>query len=76
MNPHETVHPTPDREQDFREILEDFDRHCHDRLAAQSGYRHLDAPIHLLTEEQQRVAEETQFGTRPGTKSREEFKGA
>ncbi len=76
MNPHEYVHPTPDHGEDFKEILEDFDRHCHDRLMLQPDIWHLSVPVLLLTPEEQREAQETQFGTRGDGDLGAKYKGA
>jgi hypothetical protein len=32
MNPHVAVYPSDNRRKDFDEILQDFDKHCHDRI--------------------------------------------
>ena len=53
MNPHEDVHPPEDRRQDFQEILEDFDVHCHDRIALDPNAWHLTAPVRLLNADEQ-----------------------
>jgi hypothetical protein len=76
MNPHEYIHPTADREQDFKEILEDFDQHCHDHLMLQPDIWHSETPVRLLTPEEQREAQETQFGTRGDADLGAKYKGA
>jgi hypothetical protein len=55
MNPHTAVQPPEDRRQDFLEILQDFDRHCHDRIALDPKAWSSTTPVRLLNaEEQQR----------------------
>jgi hypothetical protein len=58
MNPHVAVHPPPDKEQDYAEMLADFDRHCHDRILLSADPFHLPVPVHVLTE-----AEQSEFRT-------------
>jgi hypothetical protein len=65
MNPHEAVHPTEDRAQDFAEILEDFDRHCHDRVQLDAASWHLPVPVHILNEAEQKEFFSTRFRARP-----------
>src|SRR5215472_17395819 len=48
MNPHNVVHPTDDRRQDFAEILEDFDQHCHDRVRLRPDAWSGPVPVRLL----------------------------
>jgi hypothetical protein len=48
MNPHSNVKPSEDRRQDYNEILEDFDRHCHDRITLDPHAFHLSVPLRLL----------------------------
>jgi hypothetical protein len=73
MNPHVGVHPTKDREQDYKEILEDFDAHCHDRVALSATAWQTTVPVRLLT-----PAEQEEFRASRFTKSEaaEKYKGA
>ncbi len=73
MNPHIGVHPPKDRQKDFAEILEDFDAHCHDRVALSATAWQTTAPVRLLT-----PAEQQEFRESRGTKSEAEqkYKGA
>lgn len=70
MNPHIAVKPSPDRQQDFREILEDFDRHCHEQFQLDVSLFTLSQPVHLLTPAEQKEFESTRM--RPPDK----YKGA
>lgn len=73
MNPHFAVHPPEDRNQDFKEILADFDAHCHERLALRLGNWNTLAPVRLLTPEEQEEFRATQF---PKTAASEKYRGA
>ena len=76
MNPHTAVHP-PDRwRQDFEEILEDFDEHCHERLDLDPDPKlwNLSAPLRLLTPEEQKEFQSTRYGKTPDAQER--YKGA
>jgi hypothetical protein len=53
MNPHFAVHPAADRLQDFNELLEDFDRRCHERVLLTVGSFPNTLPVRLLTELEQ-----------------------
>jgi hypothetical protein len=53
QNPHFAVSPPPDRTNEFQEVLEDFDRRCHERIRlTPEGFR-LSVPFSLLTESEQ-----------------------
>ena len=56
MNPHIAVHPPKSHEEDFKEILEDFDAHCHERLSLSGTAWQTKVPVHVLT-----TAEQTEF---------------
>lgn len=62
MNPHTAVQAPPERFQDFREILADFDAHCHDHIQLDPRGWHLGAPVHLLNKDEQAEFEGTRFG--------------
>jgi len=47
-NPHFAVRPSQDRKQDFAEILEDWDLHCHDRVKLDPNAWHTTVPVLLL----------------------------
>jgi len=58
LNPHVAVQPTRDRRQDYEEILQDFDRHCHDRIILdRSGFK-LSHQFRLLGANEQKEFEE------------------
>ena len=58
LNPHVAVQPTRDRRQDYEEILQDFDRHCHDRIIlGRSGFK-LSHQFRLLGANEQKEFEE------------------
>ncbi len=48
MNPHVAVKPAGNQAQDFVEILEDWDRHCHDRILLDRDGWHTLVPVVLL----------------------------
>jgi len=77
MNPHIGVHPTKDREKDFEEILEDFDAHCHDRVALSATAWQTVAPVRLLTPAEQqefRATRDTVVGAT--SEAARKYKGA
>lgn len=61
MNPHVAIHPPEDRRQDFAELMEDFDRHCHERLTLDPAAWHLAAPVHLLNRQEQGEFQSSRF---------------
>ncbi|HET6215670.1 MAG TPA: hypothetical protein VFE27_01550 [Acidobacteriaceae bacterium] len=78
MNPHVAVHP-PDRwQQDFKEILADFDAHCHERLDLDPNPNlwGLSAPLRLLTPQEQKEFQSTRFGQPLNHAAAEKYKGA
>ena len=72
MNPHVAVHPTSNLQQDFVEILEDFDLHCHDRLTLDRNAWTGLVPVHLLNGNEQETFRKSRFDGTPAP----EFKGA
>lgn len=62
MNPHVAVHPSDDRRQDFQEILDDFDAHCHDRIALNAESFNTKVPVRLLTPDEQKEFSFTRGG--------------
>jgi hypothetical protein len=77
MNPNVGVHPTKDRQQDFKEILDDFDAHCHDRVALSATAWQTTVPVRLLTPAEQDEYRAT-IGTTSGANSEaaKKYKGA
>jgi hypothetical protein len=57
MNPHIAVQPAPEDRHDFEEILQDFDKHCHEQLILHPWKSAL--PIRLLNEDEQKEFEST-----------------
>jgi hypothetical protein len=53
MNPHTAVQPPPDGLQDFAEMLDDFDRRCHERITLTAESFNLVVPLRLLTQAEQ-----------------------
>lgn len=74
MNPHVAIHPTDDHREDFDEILQDFDKHCHDPIRLDPNAWKLPVPVRLLNSKQQ-----AEFGTTRGFPERnaeDNYKGA
>jgi len=63
MNPHSAVRPLPlkVREEDFKEILQDFDTHCHERLSLSATAWRTTVPVHLLAPAEQIEFESTRW---------------
>jgi hypothetical protein len=70
MNPHNAVTPPPEQQQDYEEILSDFDSHCHDRIALVPEGWSARLPVKLLNEKQQaEFAEARSVSGKPKTYS-------
>jgi hypothetical protein len=76
MNPHQAVHPTDDRRQDFAEILQDFDHHCHERLILDPNSWKVAIPVRLLNAQEQKEFQSTRMNSNPNTPAAQKFKGA
>ncbi len=61
MNPHEAVEAPADRRQDLSEMLEDFDRRCHERLQLTPEAFTLVVPLRLLSAAEQDEFVRTRF---------------
>ena len=66
MNPHEAIDAPADRQQDFKEMLEDFDRRCHERIQLTADSFHLLVPLRLLTQREQDEFVRTRFDPNAG----------
>lgn len=81
MNPHVAVHPPQYYEQDFREILADFDAHCHETVTLDASLFDTPIPVRLLNSTQQDQFRATHYPA-PGTMTPElasaaaQFRGA
>lgn len=53
MNPHVAVQPPPEGQQDFAEMLDDFDRRCHERIHLTAESFNLVVPLRLLNQTEQ-----------------------
>jgi hypothetical protein len=76
MNPHNAVHPSPDRRQDYIEILDDFDLHCHERLTLDPTAWKLPVPVRLLTPAEQHEFQSTRFSTAKDSTAAAKYNGA
>lgn len=54
-NPHFAVAPTEDRRQDYLELMQDFDLHCHERWTLASNAWKTKVPVRLLNWEEQKA---------------------
>jgi hypothetical protein len=72
INPHLTVHPPAANNRDMKEILQDFDAHCHERLRLSAAGWTTSAPVRLLTPAEQKEFQATRTG---GTDAGSKFKG-
>jgi hypothetical protein len=75
MNPHSAVQPPNSREEDFKEILQDFDAHCHERLSLSATAWQTAVPVHLLTPAEQVEFENTRWEKADGA-AKAKYKGA
>lgn len=60
MNPHFAVRASDDRAQDLAEILEDWDRHCHDRVRLDRDGWRTAVPVLVLNSKEQGEFERSQ----------------
>ena len=51
-NAHLDIHPPEDQLKRFRELLDDFDRHCHDTFRLKASLFKTNRPVRVLTEDQ------------------------
>jgi hypothetical protein len=75
-NPHIAVHPPADQQQNYLEILHDFDLHCHEKLALDPNAWKLAAPVRLLTPKEQTEFQSTRSRNHRGAVATEKYKGA
>ena len=66
MNPHVAVEPPADRRQDFAELLDDFDRRCHERIHLTSEAFNLVVPLRLLSQTEQEEFVRARFDPNAG----------
>jgi hypothetical protein len=76
MNPHQAVHPSDDRRQDFAKILQDFDHHCHERLILDRTAFQVSLPVRLLNAQEQKEFQSTRMNSNQNTAAAQKFKGA
>jgi hypothetical protein len=55
VNPHVAIQAPADRQTDFAELLEDFDRKCHERIQLTPEAFTLVVPLQLLTQDEEEV---------------------
>lgn len=75
MNPHIAVHAPKAHEAEFKEILEDFDAHCHEHFSLSSTAWQTTVPVRLLTFAEQIEFETTRFGQADDA-TKAKYKGA
>ena len=75
LNPHLGIQADPQHLNDFNEILQDFDAHCHDRISLDPDAWHLSSPVRLLNREEQDEYQSFKFGRKKAL-LKPEFKGA
>ncbi len=61
INPHSAITPPADRKQDFKDLLDDFDRHCHERIQLSAERFKLPVPFRLITDSEQAEFMSTRF---------------
>lgn len=55
MNPHEAVQPPKDRQAEWKEVLADYDQHCHDVIQLDGRSFRTDLPVRLLNADDKRL---------------------
>jgi hypothetical protein len=76
MNPHNALTAPESRAQDLAELLEDFDKHCHERVKLTADGFKLQVPLRLLNEDEQEEFIRTRFGATKDVKAEEKYRGA
>lgn len=76
LNPHVAVKPTSDRRRDFAEILQDFDRRCHERVTLDPARFKLSNNYRLLNAADKEEFETALSGPMPPSATAVKFKGA
>src|ERR1035438_4215984 len=76
MNPHLAIHFPDEYLLDGREILADFDAHCHERWTLDGGTWAVNGPVRLLTQKEQAEFSSTRFGPPPPKEISAKYKGA
>ena len=76
MNPHLAIHFPDEYLLDGREILADFDAHCHERWTLDGGTWAVNGPLRLLTQKEQAEFSSTRFGPPPPKEISAKYKGA
>jgi hypothetical protein len=79
LNPHTAIHPDPAHAKDFAELLEDFDRHCHDSIELTDdafAAEQLAAPLLLLNRDDEGEYARSLSGLPAYAGTGAQFKGA
>jgi hypothetical protein len=66
MNPHVAIEAPADRRQEFGELLDDFDRRCHERVQLTPESFNLVVPLKLLNQDEQDEFIRTRFDPNSG----------
>ena len=66
INPYVALYPTPEQAQDYAEMLDDFDHHCHDRIVLTAESLKLAVPVHVLNQAEQEEFRKTRLRLKPG----------
>jgi hypothetical protein len=75
MDPRASLKPTEDGREDFEQVLQDFDEHCHDRVILDPGAWKTKVPVRLLNEQEQSEFQRWRSGA-PDPVLARKYKGA
>ena len=75
-NPHIAISAPKEREHDFAEVLEDFDKHCHERIRLTPELMKTKVPLRMLTENEAKEFYSTRSDPKAPESLKEKYKGA
>lgn len=76
MNPHNAVKPPKDQLANFKEILQDFDQHCHERIRLQASAFPMNPPPRTLNDKEEAAFESTRSSQPADKATAARYKGA
>ena len=76
MNPHSALSAPAEQAQDLAELLQDFDRHCHERIRLTADGFRLRVPLRLLNEAEQNEFRQTRFSDKAPSELKTKYMGA
>jgi len=69
LNPHTAIQPPAEHRRNFKEILDDFDSHCHEHWRLKDGSWKMRSPVQLLNPAEQEEFHASHSGCKPNPKA-------